>query len=170
MQQCIAGKPRAQYQLYQLYVDMMFHTALRITADHIAAQDAVQESFIKVFKSIRTFRGDSPIGSWMKRILINHTISEMRKKKKLKIVSSEYIPDVIAHSDDSTTYDVQAIHDVIQTLPDRARQVLSLHLFEEMTHREIASVMGITESTSKTQYKRAKSLIKSKLKQRKWID
>jgi len=146
----------------------MYHAVIRMVGDSATAQDIVQEGFVKVFKHLHRFRGDSGIYSWMKRIMINEAISHIRKNKtKPKIVEADYhlegLTDEADH-DDSAGWDVSKVHDAIKLLPTRCRTVFSLFLFEGYSHKEIAVELTISESTSKTQYMRAKKLLRNHLR------
>ncbi len=127
------------------------------------AEDIIQESFVKAFNNLDSFRGDSSFGSWLKRIVINQSITFLRKKKQ----DFQDIDDLqIANEDEERSFpeiDPMMIHESIKTLPEKARVVLNLYLLEGYMHREIAEILNITESTSKSQYLRAKHLLREKL-------
>lgn len=164
---CQRGNPQAQRQLYNLYVQAMFNVAQRIVGDRTEAEDVVQETFISVFQQITHFKGQASIGAWIKRITINTALNHLRKRKK--IVYMETVPAGAPESDDTyqVPYQVADIHHGIKQLPEGCRVVLSLHLIEGYQHKEIAQILGITESTSKSQYHRGKKLLKAILKKNK---
>ncbi|MEQ8713512.1 MAG: sigma-70 family RNA polymerase sigma factor [Cyclobacteriaceae bacterium] len=163
------GSRDAQYQLYKLYNKAMFNVSLRITNHWEEAEDVVQESFVKAFRGLDSFRGDSTFGSWLKRIVINDSLTKV-KARKLHFTpmdeSLEYLPD-----DDDEGYDIERALSVanvkaaMNQLSDGYRTVLSLYLLEGYDHGEIAEILDITESTSKTQYKRAKDRLRLILKE-----
>ncbi len=147
----------------------MFNVSLRITNHWEEAEDVVQESFVKAFRGLDSFRGDSTFGSWLKRIVINDSLTKV-KARKLHFTSMdeslEYLPD-----DDDEGYDIERdlsvanVKAAMNQLSDGYRTVLSLYLLEGYDHGEIAEILDITESTSKTQYKRAKDRLRLILKE-----
>ena len=143
----------------------MFHTALRILGTHHEAQDATQECFVKVFQNIECYRGESTLGAWIKRIAVNTSINLLRTKQK----QLEFHTDDMSRTGDhpvvenETAVDPAIVHGAVMNLPAGCRAVLNLYAFEGYNHREIAQILDITESTSKTQYRRAKSLLKNAL-------
>ena len=150
------------YELYKKYVDAMYHTVFRMVNDQTEAQDIVQECFIKVFQKIGSYRGDATLGAWIKRIAINSAINALRNKKRLLEFPSDTIqdqPEEISEAE-YTRWAPATIHTAIGELPFGCRSVLNMYAFEGFSHKEISEILGISESTSKTQYKRAKSLLR----------
>jgi len=131
------------------------------------AEDMLQESFIEAFVKLSTFRYESSFGSWLKRIVINKCINEL-KRKRAELVLTENMPDSNTDSDDddfeTTKLKVNDVMRAMQELPEGYRIIFSLYLLEGYDHTEIAQIMGITESTSKSQFSRAKQKLKAILK------
>lgn len=168
VQLCLAGEPRAQYELYNRYVDAMYNAAVRIVVHRADAEDVLQESFAKVFRQLHTFREESTIGAWIKRIVVTTALSHLRKQKKAKIVDLEVVADQSADENEvELAFDAKTIHQGIKQLPEGSRVVFNLFLLEGLQHKEIAEILDITESTSKTQYMRAKKLLRKYLEDRK---
>jgi len=166
VEKCQAGNRKAQYELYQLYSKAMFNVCLRIVNDHDEAEDVLQESFINVFKSIRTYKGTATIGAWIKRIVVNGAINQVRRRHLTLVPLEDTIPeqwDDTSPPGDERNLDVGKIKQAIAQLPDGYRSVFSLYLLEGYDHQEIAQIMDITESTSKSQYNRAKKKIRGML-------
>jgi len=164
VERCKAGQQDAFHLLYQKYCRQMFSVSMRILQDGAEAEDILQESFVTAFGKIQTFRGDSTFGAWLKRIVVNKSINRV-KKKKLALFSleekhentyTEEDPGELAYPDLS----VDEIKTAVELLSEGYRLVLSLYLFEGYTHKEIAEELGITESTSKSQYNRAKKRLR----------
>lgn len=158
------GDQQAMYRLYKLYVQAMYNTCIRMVSNQFDAEDIIQESFVKAFNNLDSFRGESSFGSWLKRIVINQSITFLRKKKQ----NFQDIDDlqILADEDEENSFpeiDPMMIHESIKTLPEKARVVLNLYLLEGYIHKEIADILNITESTSKSQYLRAKQLLREKL-------
>lgn len=165
---CIAGKRSAQSQLYHKFSAGMLGVCLRYCRNLEDAEDVLQEGFIKVFRSIHTFRGESFIGSWIKRIMINTAITHNKKVMSLELLKTE-MPDADFLGEQENEEIV--IHAVepekllahIQGLPEGYRTVLNLYVFEGYTHKEIAESLGISENTSKTQLFKARAYLRNKL-------
>lgn len=155
---CREGDNRAQYELYKLYSKAMFNVSMRITNDYSEAEDVLQEAFISAFKNLHTYKGDASFGSWLKKIVINAAINAIRKRRsELVPMDERTIADIAdeAYEDDSE-WKVEKVRKAIMKLPDGYRVVLSLYLLEGFDHAEIGEILGVTESTSKSQYSRAK--------------
>lgn len=165
--QCKKNNAKAQMQLYKLYCDAMFLIAHRYVLDRFVAEDIMQEAFIKAFKNIESYRNEVSIGAWLKKIVINHSIDYL-KKRKLEVVSiNEEVAKVYDDETDwkvETNIDVDGIKEVINSLQEKYRLVLSLYLLEGYDHSEIASILKITENTSRTHLLRGKKILKNKLK------
>ncbi|MBX2817722.1 MAG: RNA polymerase sigma factor [Saprospiraceae bacterium] len=168
VQRCIKQDRKAQYELYQNYVDALFHTVLRIVVSRTVAEDVVQEGFVKIFRQMHRYREDGGIYAWMKRIMINEAIGHLRKQKRsIRHADMEELPEasmeIWQQTKDTRDDRLGAIHQAIKLLPTGCREVLNMYLFEGMSHREISTVLSISESTSKTQYMRAKRLIRERI-------
>lgn len=166
---CLAGKAEAQRTLYDQYVDAIYHTALRMCGRTDEAEDITQDTFILVFRQLDTFKGESSLGAWIKRIGVNTALNYLRKKRPQ--VAFDQLPEAATpprqpDEEAEQSYNVRRIHQAIQTLPEGGRVILSLHLLEGYQHKEIAQILGISESTSKSQYHRARKLLQKKLKTR----
>lgn len=144
----------------------MFNAAYRITNNYDDAEDALQEAFVSAFKNLSSYKGDASFGAWLKRIVINKSIN-LIKKRQVNLV--EVNDEVMVEADDSSDVrtdllDVTRIKQAIDKLPDGYRVVFSLYLLEGYDHGEIAQILGITESTSKSQFNRSKKKLKEILK------
>ncbi len=160
----------AQFTFYKTYADAMYNISLRIVQDQNEAQDILQKSFMDAFKNIHSYNGSSTPGAWLKRIVVNNSIDFIRKQKPViqeidHTISS--IPEEVTEESDEQ-YKVDMVRSAINKLPDGYRTVLSLYLLEGYDHQEIAEIMHITESTSKSQYSRAKQKLKEILKENKY--
>jgi RNA polymerase sigma-70 factor (ECF subfamily) len=141
----------------------MYNVAYRVVNDEEDAEDALQEAFISAFKNLSHYRGDSTFGAWLKRIVINKAINQLQKKKWDRIPEDDrwdVKEDVETDMLDGFPFTVEKVRSAIEALPDGYRMVLSLYLLEGYDHAEIGEIMGITESTSKSQFNRAKKKLK----------
>lgn len=159
--------PAAQFELYNLYVKAMLNVSFRIVNNRNEAEDVIQEAFISVFKNIDKYRGESTFGAWVKRIVVNASIN-LIKKRKLDLVEVDQAEGVLddEYELEEESLSVPAIKSAIMELPEGFRAVLSLYLLEGYDHKEIGEVLGITESTSKSQFNRAKKKLREILKER----
>jgi RNA polymerase sigma factor (sigma-70 family) len=162
------GDRRAQYELYRLYSKAMFNICLRMLNKRAEAEDMLQEIFVDAFARLASFRFDSTFGAWLKKIAVNKCINEInRRKTELEFVEDLEFYDTADDHDQPDEQDlklgVERIRKAMEQLPDGSRLVFSLYLFEGYDHEEIAGIMGIAESTSKTQFMRAKQKVKELL-------
>lgn len=163
---CIKGNRASQRLLYERYVGAMYHTIVRIVPNRSDAEDVTQETFIKVFQKLSTFKGESTLGAWMKKVAVNSALNHLRKQKEtmhldhVQIAMEEELVNV-------SRFSMSQIQRAIKQLPERARVVFNLYLLEGYQHDEIAQILSISESTSKSQYRRAKSLLKGYLNSKK---
>lgn len=157
----------AQFELYNLYAKAMLNVSYRIVNDVDEAEDVVQDAFVNVFKNIDKYRADSTFGAWVKRIVVNASINAL-KKKKLDLVDMTFADHELEEEETAFESDltIQDIKEAIQLLPEGFRAVLSLYLLEGYDHKEIGTVLGVTESTSKSQYNRAKKRLREIIKEK----
>jgi RNA polymerase sigma factor (sigma-70 family) len=158
--ECRSGNRKAQNELYKLYSRAMFNIAMRILNHEAEAADVLQEAFIDAFSRIADFRQETSFGMWMKQIVINRSISQLRKRKMELISIDETDLDSIADTEVNNTeeieFQVKQVRAAIQELPDGYRIVLTLYLLEGYDHEEISHILRISENTSRTQFMRAK--------------
>lgn len=133
------------------------------------AEDIMQESFLAAFKKIGSYSGEVSFGAWLKRIVINRSLDALKKKKAdlLSIDDTEDLPDTgvnDADAIDASLIEVKKIQRCIKLLPDGYRVILSLYLLEGYDHEEIAGILGISASTSRSQYTRAKQKLAELMK------
>jgi RNA polymerase sigma-70 factor (ECF subfamily) len=165
------GDPVAQHKLYDAYARAMFNTCFRILNNRQDAEDALQEAFIKAFSSLKYYRAESSFGAWLKRIVVNHAINTL-KKQKMKWVDLDLqaweVP-MVEDSDNTLSegYSADDAYNALHELPDGYRTVFSLYLLEGYDHKEISEILGISVSTSISQYNRAKKKLKAILIQKK---
>lgn len=163
---CKAGKRQSQQQLYQLYAKGMYNVCLRMVGHPQDAEDVLQNAFVDVFTHLEAFRYESSIGAWIKRIVVNHSINHLKKKKMLleELQEKHYDHSDVQEDDAATTtLSIPSILRAIEQLSDGYRTVFSLYSLEGYDHDEIAEILGISEQTSKSQYHRAKLRLKQLL-------
>lgn len=161
---CIKGSRETQQTLYDKYSGMMYGVALRYTKAQQEAEDVLQESFIKVFQSIDTFRKDSSLPYWIKRIVINTALNSQRSKLYMyPMVDVTDLKDWQEEGNAISDFGHMELLEMVQELPDGCRIIFNLYAIEGYKHHEIAKVLEISEGTSKSQYSRAKLLLQKKI-------
>jgi RNA polymerase sigma-70 factor (ECF subfamily) len=154
-----------QQMLYEHYAPKMFALCLRYSADHMQAEDFLQEGFVKVLTRIEQYTGPGSFEGWIRRIMINTALQHLRKQKNTPAeVDIENSPDIAATDDVLSDMAVEDLTKLIQTLPAGYRLVFNMFVVEEYTHKEIAAELGITEGTSKSQLARARQLLQKMIK------
>ena len=164
------GDQQSMYRLYKMYVQAMYNVSIRIVSNQLDAEDILQESFASAFSHLKTYNGEASFGAWLKRIVINKSINHVKKQKTGLIDAdclpeTEDIPDENDFSDDDLFADIspEMIHEAIKTLPEKAKMVFNLYLLEDYPHKDIARMLDISESTSKSQYQRARKLLRERI-------
>ncbi len=160
------GNTRAQYQLYNSYAKAMFNTSMRMLNNREIAEDVLQESFSEAFRRLDSYRYESTFGAWLKRIVVNRCINEIKRRKTELVFVEDLSVYTHQNNDDesSVKLDVNSVKRAMEQLPNGSRMIFSLYVLEGYDHREIAEILGVSESNSKSQYSRAKSRIKEILK------
>jgi RNA polymerase sigma-70 factor (ECF subfamily) len=169
---CKKDKRKAQMELYEHYASMLLAVCLRYVADKSEAEDILQESFLKILKNIREYTGKGHFENWMKRIVVNTAITHFHREKK-----HYYHDEIDGVSDIELQYslspdkefDAKELQQLIATMPEGYRIIFNMYAVEGFKHREIAEKLNIEESTSKTQYLRAKNWIIREMKKMNWI-
>ncbi len=157
VEQCKTGNSSAQYELYSLYVDAMFNVGLRFLGNTEDAEDIVQDSFVDAFKKLHSFKYESSFGAWLKRIVINKSINHLRAKRIAVVPIADHEFHLAEEEPvEAEAVDVKKVQLGIAQLPDGYRQIISLYLIEGYDHVEIGEILGVSTSTSKSQYHRAK--------------
>jgi RNA polymerase sigma factor (sigma-70 family) len=168
IKKCIKNDRKAQRKLYDRYASVLLGICYRYMHDKQAAEDVLQEAFVKIFKNLKQYEGKGSFEGWLKRIAVNTSISHIRKNKK-----HDFNQDITEIQEsklsDYSTEDAEFTHDellkVIQALPLGYRTIFNMFAIEGYKHREIAEMLEIDISTSKSQFSRARKLIQEKLEE-----
>ena len=157
---CQKGKREFQQALYDKYCDGMFLVALRYSKMQQEAEDILQEAFLKVFNNIKTFRKDSSLAYWIKRIVVNTALNHQRSKLYLyPMVDVSDLTDRAVDESAISNLSYDELLKLIQKLPSGCQVIFNLFAIEGYKHHEIAKLLRISEGTSKSQYSRAKSIL-----------
>jgi RNA polymerase sigma factor (sigma-70 family) len=160
IEECRRGDSKAQFRIYNQYSRAMYNLAYRMVRNREDAEDILQEGFLECFRNIGSFRYESTFGAWLKSIIINKCINQLRKKK-VDLLYYENLPADLPEEEPDVTYDTSWVFRGIEKLPDGYRVILTLYLLEGYDHTEISQILGISESTSKSQYSRAKDKLRN---------
>ena len=145
---CIAGKRDAQYQLYRKFASSMLAVCFRYAKNRDEAEDFLQEGFLKVFQNIKSFRKEGSFEGWMKRIMINHALNEIKKNRKvpfhedIDVIRETEIMDQDESRGSRDPVPADVLLEMIRRLPEGYRIVFTLYVLEEFSHKEIAEAFA----------------------------
>lgn len=155
------GDPKAQRQLYEKYSSKMMGVCLRYVGDYMAAEDVLVEGFMKVFEKIDQFKSEGSFEGWIRRIIINEALGYLRQRKRIQeeadLEEAQWQADGGNLADQ--TLEAEELMQLIECLPVGYRTVFNLYAIEGYAHAEIATMLSISESTSKSQLHRARALL-----------
>ncbi len=141
----------------------MYNVCLRMVGHAVEAEDVMQEAFLNAFTKIETYEGKVSFGAWLKKIVINRSLDQLKKRKVKFEELNEKIPDKETANLEISEIQMEQLKKAILQLPDGYRVVLSLHLLEGYDHEEIAQILGISNGSSRSQYLRAKLKLRQML-------
>jgi RNA polymerase sigma factor (sigma-70 family) len=162
---CQQGDPKAQEQLYGRLADRMYRVCLRYIKSQVDAEDVLISAFTKVFKNIKTFsnKGQGSLEGWVRKIVINESLMWLRRRHNFNL--TECLDDALPDPDltQFSALDAEDINKMISELPMGYRTVFNLNVIEGFSHQEVAGMLSITESTSRTQLFKAKAILRKML-------
>ena len=164
--QCLKNDRLAQELLFNNHYDDLYALAMRYLSDHHDAEDAIICTYTRVYKNLNgfTFQGKGSLGKWIRTILINESIRILKKRNVIRFEKESYQKDIRSLQPDG----LQQMHNadivrLIEQLPAGYRTVFNLFIIEGYSHKEIASILGISENTSKSQLSKARNQLIEKL-------
>ena len=165
---CKKGNRLAQLEVYNRYQKAMYNVAYRIVKDTAEAEDVMQESFIAAFSKLDSFKGDATFGAWLKRIVVNNSISTYKKSQRYVALDETLIeeaPEEISGVDLSECSDLRtsAVLSRMDELQESYRQILTLHYIEGFDYEEICEILQISYGNCRTMISRAKESLRKKL-------
>lgn len=171
-ERCRLGESVARKELYELFAGRMLGICLRYTGDRETARDLMHDGFLKIFNSFDkfTWRGQGSLRAWMERIMINTVLQYLRKNDVMNQASTLENVTEIYEEPESSSIDIipqKMLMQFISELPTGYRTVFNLFIFEELSHKEIARLLGINEKSSASQLTRAKASLATKI--REWV-
>jgi RNA polymerase sigma factor (sigma-70 family) len=164
--QCKSQDPDAQKVLYDLYKDTLYAVCLRYIKSSHDAEDVFIDAFYKIFTKIDHFKGEGSFEGWMRRIMVNESLMFLRKKTNLHLTVELPDKEIADSQEDEDDMSFDDIMKVLDELPVGYRTIFNLYVFEDMKHREIAEMLGISINTSKSQLILAKKRLYEILKKK----
>jgi len=164
---CVEGNYRAQKRLYQLYAPQMMGVCMRYSSCVADAEDILQDGFIKIYQHIDSYTGQGALGGWMRRIMINTALQRFRENKNMQLVRMDDTDLHLREVSDDVLSKMAAdeLMAKLQQLPIGFRTVFNLYAIEGFKHHEIASQLGISVGTSKSQYSRSRAILREMIEE-----
>ncbi len=159
LKKCASGDRKAQLDLYKKYAQGMFKVSFSIVRNSTLAEDVVQEAFISIFKNLDSFKGEVTFGAWMKKIVINKSITALKKEKRFDSETEprELVEEVNWNENE---VDIMILKKCMRELSDKYHAIISLYYLEGYDHEEIAKILNISYDNSRTILSRAKVKLK----------
>ena len=160
IKQCIKGKARYQRDLYDRFAGKMYAVCYRYAKNKEDAKDILQETFIKVFANLKSFKGEGSFEGWIRRIAVTTSIRHYENSiRKIDTRDIELVQEGSVQETILSEISAQEISSVISNLPDGYRMVFNMYAIEGYSHKEIGKELGITESSSRSQLTRARKML-----------
>ena len=168
IESCKKGSQSAQFEVYQLYYKAMFNTSLRIVQNSYEAEDVMQEAFLSAFTKLDSFKGEVAFGAWLKRIVINRSLTHLKKRSRLNETNLEVVDYKLEEENeekgmtelDLTNAKVQEVLLAMDKLKENYRVILNLSLIEGYDNEEITNILQITNENCRTTISRAKARLR----------
>jgi len=162
---CLKNDVKAQELFYRHFAGRMFGVCLRYAGNPMEAEDILQEGFIRVFKNLHHFRYEGSLEGWVRRTMANTAINYYKKQLKFQkeIELNETITFATNQDDGLSKLAVEELLKIIHELPVGYRTVFNLYVIDGYTHKEIGTLLGVSENTSKSQFSRARNAIQQEL-------
>lgn len=160
---CINNDSKAQRLLYEKYDARFFAVCKRYFTDIQQAEDALVKGFLKIFQNLENYSFEGSFEGWMRRIMINECLMELRKNKIFHLNVDDYSSSISSNQEASQQIEEDDVMKLLDYLPEACRLVFTLYVIEGYKHKEIAESLGITEGTSKSQLNLAKTKLKDML-------
>ena len=165
IESCRKGDRAAQKILYDRLASRMFPVCMRYVGDRATAEDVLQDGFVTLFTRLDSFKGEGSFEGWARRIFITTALMSLRKKDALKM--SEELEAVRGMRTETTSQmqniGYKELMELVMSLPPGFRTVFNMYAIEGYSHKEIADILGITETTSRTQFSRARAWLQNKM-------
>jgi len=163
---CVKEDRDSQAQLYQKYANKMFGVCLRYCNTREEAEDVLQDAFVKIFDRISTFRKEGSLEGWIRRIMVNTALkSRDKRRKKFEVSDLDSVAEPEFNANVIANINTKDLMRIIAALPEGYQHVFNLYAVEGYSHKEIGDILGVSESTSRSQYSRARKILMEKVNQ-----
>jgi len=161
LKECLKRKPEAQKRLYDHFAPLMLAVCYRYTKSLSDAEEVLQEGFIKVFSRLHQFKGKGELGGWIRKIMVTTALNFLKTNQKYRYdLSFDEMPlHLVSTENPAVNLQTKELAELIRQLPTGFQTIFNLHAVEGYKHVEIASMLGISEGTSRSQYARARILL-----------
>ena len=158
---CLKRKPEAQKALYEHFAPTMLAVCFRYTKSLTDAEEVLQEGSIKVFTRLNQFKGDGELAAWIRKIMVNTALNLLKTNQRYRYdLSFDEMPlHLVSTENPEVNLDAKELAELIRQLPTGFQTIFNLHAVEGYKHVEIASILGISEGTSRSQYARARIIL-----------
>jgi len=163
IQGCKNNNRGAQSELFRRYKDILYYVSLKYCTSEAEAEDNLHDAFLVIFQKISSYKGKGSFEGWMKRITMYKAIDRYKKNKEYPVESQDGLKEDVSAPQEELTINLDTILKAIQQLPNQYRMVFSMFQLDQYSHKEIARTLSISEGTSKSNYHRAKILLRSQL-------
>jgi RNA polymerase sigma-70 factor (ECF subfamily) len=166
--ECIKGNPKAQKALFDKFAPRMFSVCLRYMKSSQQAEDVLQDGLVKVFTKLPDYKNEGVLEGWIRRIMVNTCLDQIRKNVKFQgDIQAEEVEYKLEHKDFiAERLMAEDLMKLVQSMPEGYKVVFNMFAIEGYSHQEIAAALGVTESTSKSQYLRARAYLRDRLEKR----
>jgi RNA polymerase sigma factor (sigma-70 family) len=159
---CIKGKAAAEKQLYEHFASTMLNVCYRYTKSMADAEDVLQEGFVKVFLNLRQYKYEGELGGWIRRIMVTTAINYLKRNERYRsdlVYPEDHLHAITNEHNPEIKMEAKELADLIRQLPPGYQAIFNLYAIEGYNHVEIGKILGIQESTSRSQYARARALL-----------
>jgi RNA polymerase sigma factor (sigma-70 family) len=166
--ECLKGSPKAQKALFERFAPKMMGVCMRYLKEEEKAQDALQDGFVKIFSKLSDYKNEGVFEAWIRRVMVNTCLDQLRRDAKFK---TDVSMDDVAYKMEYQDFIVERmmaedLMKMVQKMPTGYRVVFNMFAIEGFSHQEIADHLGITESTSKSQYLRARAYLRERIEKK----
>jgi RNA polymerase sigma factor (sigma-70 family) len=165
VKECVNGNPKAQRALFERFAPKMMTVCLRYAKDTEQAEDVMQDGFVKVFTKLGDFKLEGSLEGWIRRVMVNTALDQIRKNGRLLgDISTDDVAYKLETNDPiAETLMAEDLMKLVMAMPEGYKVVFNMFAIEGYSHAEIADTLGITESTSKSQYSRARAYLRERI-------
>ena len=171
VERCKKGERKAQQELFTKYSPLLMSVCMRIVAKREEAEEVLSSVFLKVFKSIGSLKEEVPLEAWMRRICINESLNHLRIKRSifLELDSEDYSFEEYGSHNQEDPWATEELQRMIEKLPLGYRTVFTMVAIEGFSHQEVASLLKMEESSSRSQLVKARQLLQKQITERNYI-